>query len=185
MFKEIEGRLEGSWDLYIKALEQYKEREGDCLVSSRHIEVVDGVSVKLGQWCQTMRVAKEGKGSWKFTKEMKEQLDKKGFIWDVYRYRFENNIKFIAEYYEKHEEYPSQHSENLEVKKVGGILCYEKIKMRNEKEVYPEWKMKIIRKYLPDFSYENRLEKSVCEFIYYAKLYKKRFGHTNIKKRVN
>lgn len=102
-----------------------------------------------------------------------------------YRYRFENNIKFIAEYYEKHEEYPSQHSENLEVKKVGGILCYEKIKMRNEKEVYPEWKMKIIRKYLPDFSYENRLEKSVCEFIYYAKLYKKRFGHTNIKKRVN
>ena len=64
-----------------------------------------------------------------------------------YRYRFENNIKFIAEYYEKHEEYPSQHSENLEVKKVGGILCYEKIKMRNEKEVYPEWKMKIIRRW--------------------------------------
>lgn len=37
MFKEIEGRLEGSWDLYIKALEQYKEREGDCNVIYNHM----------------------------------------------------------------------------------------------------------------------------------------------------
>ena len=27
MFGEIEGRLQGSWDLYIKALKQYKEKK--------------------------------------------------------------------------------------------------------------------------------------------------------------
>ena len=40
LFREIEGRLSGSWDLYIKALKQYKEREGDCLVPTRHVETV-------------------------------------------------------------------------------------------------------------------------------------------------
>ena len=46
-FKEIEGRLEGSWDLYIKALKQYKERVGDCDVPTGHVEIVDGVGGKI------------------------------------------------------------------------------------------------------------------------------------------
>lgn len=51
MFREIEGRLSGSWDLYIKALKQYKEREGDCLVPHRHIETLENErSVNLGAW---------------------------------------------------------------------------------------------------------------------------------------
>ena len=50
MFAEIEGRLECSWDLYIKALKQYKERKGDCDVPSKHIEIVDGVKLALGNW---------------------------------------------------------------------------------------------------------------------------------------
>ncbi len=32
MFNQVEGRLKDSWDLWIKALKQYKAREGDCLV---------------------------------------------------------------------------------------------------------------------------------------------------------
>ncbi len=36
MFKEIEGRLERNWDLWIKALTQYKEKKGDCLVPSNY-----------------------------------------------------------------------------------------------------------------------------------------------------
>lgn len=68
-FKAIEGRLEGSWDLYIKALKQYKEREGDCDVSKRHIEVVDEISVKLGQWIGCMRAAKVGRINYLLTEE--------------------------------------------------------------------------------------------------------------------
>ena len=45
MFREIEGRLEGNWDLYIKALKQYKEREGDCLVPVGHAEIVGVVVI--------------------------------------------------------------------------------------------------------------------------------------------
>ena len=57
-FRAIEGRLQGSWDLYIKALTQFKEREGNCLVSGDYVEVVDGVNVKLGQWTKSVRAAK-------------------------------------------------------------------------------------------------------------------------------
>lgn len=32
-FKAIEERLEGSWDLYIKALRQYKEREVSIMLN--------------------------------------------------------------------------------------------------------------------------------------------------------
>lgn len=54
-FKAIEGRLQGSWDLYIKALKQYKEREGDCLVSQKHIEIIEnGIRVPLGNWVSNM-----------------------------------------------------------------------------------------------------------------------------------
>lgn len=69
MFTEIEGRLEGSWDLYIKALKQYKEREGDCLVPFQHVEVVDKAEVKLGQWCNNVCKAKKGKGNYFLTPE--------------------------------------------------------------------------------------------------------------------
>ena len=82
-FREIEGRLEGSWDLYIKALKQYKEREGDCDVPTRHIEVVDGVKLALWNWCQTKRAANNPMRKGNLTKERKDQLDQIGFIWNV------------------------------------------------------------------------------------------------------
>lgn len=178
-FREIEGRLKGSWDLYIKALKQYKEREGDCDVSARHIETVGEIKLKLGNWCQTVRSAKAGKGRRNFTKEMETQLNKEGFIWDVYRYRFENNIKAVSEYYKINGKYPSNKSKDKTLKKLGHLVNREKIEMRGEK--YPDWKMKIVLKYLPEFSCETRWDKSFNEFIYYAKLYKDQFGHMQIK----
>lgn len=179
MFREIEERLKGGWDLYIKALKQYKEREGDCDVPARHIEIVDGVKLALGNWCQTMRQAKNGKGRWSFTKEKETQLNKEGFIWDVIKYRFEKDIKAISEFYKKYGKYPSNKSKDKRLKKLGSLVNKEKMEMR--REGYPYWKMEIILKYLPNFSCETRWDKSFNEFVYYAKLYKDRFGHTRIK----
>ncbi len=98
MFKEIEGRLEGDWDLYIKALKQYKEREGNCLVPARYIEIVDGEKVSLGRWIQSMRTAKEGRGRILLAKERKQELDKLDFIWDVNDYYFQKYIKALKQY---------------------------------------------------------------------------------------
>lgn len=100
-FKEIEERLEGSWDLYIKALKQYKEREGDYLVPIGHVEVVNGVGLKLGQWCNNKRNVKKGNSNYSLTAERIKQLDEIGFIWDVFQYNFDNNIKALKQYKER------------------------------------------------------------------------------------
>ena len=74
-----------------------------------HVEVVDGVGVKLGYWVSNIRMEK-GKERHTLTAERIKQLDEMGFIWDTYKYRFENNVKAVAKYYEKFGKYPSQKS---------------------------------------------------------------------------
>jgi len=180
-FREIEEKLEGSWDLYIKALAQYKEREGDCDINKNHIEIVDGVGVKLGKWGINIRSVKRGVFSYSLTDERIKQLDEMEFIWDVNKYRFENNVEAVAKYYEKYGKYPSGNSKDLVIKKLGFFLYSEKKKMRNNNIIYPEWKREIINKYLPDFSCESPSDKSFNEFISYVKLYKEKHGHLNIK----
>ncbi len=181
MFAEIEGRLEGSWDLYIKALKQYKEREGDCLVPARHIESINEMKVALGQWCQIMRQAKKENGNWKLTRERKTQLNQMGFVWNPLAYNFEINIKMLADYYKENGKYPTDNSENSYEKKLWIFLQRQKSIIRNSNYNLPEWKLKIIDKYLPDFSYETRSDQSFNKLIYYLKLYKKQYGHLNIK----
>lgn len=176
MFKEIEGRLKGSWDLYIKALTQYKEREGDCLVSSRHIEVVDGVSVKLGTFCLNVR-----SGQFSLTDRREEQLKELNFIFDTVKYKFERKVSEIAEYYQKYKKLPSNHSVDIKIKSLGIFLVNERAKYNKNGE-YPEWKQQIIERELPEFSYEKSNIVSFKRFINYAKLYKKKNGHLNIKK---
>ena len=250
MFKAIEERLEGSWDLYIRGLKQFKKREGDCDVPERHIEMIDGVGVKLGNWVNSVRMAKKGKqrgiptverikqldeigfiwdtllyewknglkhfdkyvrehngdvlvparyvddgfpiGQWVYCRrgEFKNKklgcekiydLNEMGFVWDVPKYRFENNVKAVAEYYEKFGKYPSQKSEDLEERRLGGFLCKEKSKMRDDKSVYSEWRKEIINRYLPDLSYEHKDIKKFNNLIFFIELYKEKYGHTNIK----
>lgn len=182
-FKAIEERLQGSWDLYIKALTQYKERKGDCDVPERHVEMVDGVSVRLGQWNGRMRNAKNHKNLYPLTEEKERQLNQLDFIWDVFKYRFENKVKAISEYYNKFSKYPSSSSKDLKFKILGGFINAEKVKLRNENSIYPEWKKKILEKYLPDFSCETRNDKLYNEFFNYVKIYKEKHGHLNIKNR--
>lgn len=181
LFAEIEGRLQGSWDLYIRALKQFKQRVGDCFVPFNHIEMVDGVDVKLGHWVRSMRAAKKGIGSCLLTKEGEDQLNQLEFIWDVHKYRFEKNIKYISEYYKEHGEYPSCRSSDVEIKRYGDFLEVEKMEMR--RGAYPKWKMKIIEEYLPDFTCETRKNKLFNEFMHYAKLYQDRNGNLDIKAR--
>lgn len=180
MFKEIEGRLQGSWDLYIKALKQYKEREGDCLVPHKHIEILDnGINISLGNWVRNMRNTKNGKGRALLTEERIIQLEKLGFIWNELRYRFEKNIKRIAKYYEQNGEYPSQHSEDLAMKRLGRFAVNERIRMKDSN--YENWKKEIIKNYLPESFCENIRDISFNYFLYYLKLYKEKYGHVNIK----
>ena len=179
-FKEIEGRLEGSWDLYIKALKQYKERVGDCDVPKKHVEVVDGVGVKLGYWCINIRSVKKEQSNYSLANERLKQLDEIGFIWDVPKYRFENNVKAVAEYFKKYGEYPSYPPKDSDMKQLLHFISNEKMNIHNRDFTYPEWKKEILDKYLPDFSCETRSDKSFNEFVYYAKLYKERYGHLNI-----
>ena len=182
-FKAIEERLEGSWDLWVKSLKQYREREGDCDAPTGHMEIVDGVGVKLGRWVSNIRSAKKVKGRRVLTEEGIKQLDEMGFIWDEIKYGFENNVKAVAKYYKKYGKYPVKNSKDLEIRKLGGFVFQEKTKMRNENTIYPEWKKEILNKYLPDFSCEYKSNILINEFIHYAKLYKEIYGHLNIKKR--
>lgn len=176
MFREIEERLKGDWDLYIKALKQYKEREGDCSMSDEYIEQIDGKDVNLGSWCGYIRGAKNRTSHGRLTEEMEEQLNEIGFIWNEIEYRFEKNAKGASEYYQNYQKYPSYHSKDLKLKQIALFIKKQKKEMRNEK--YPEWKLKIMNKYLPNFCCKNSFEL----FIENASLYRKRYGHLGIKK---
>ena len=90
MFGQIEGRLQDSWDLWIRALEQYKEREGECLVPSNHVEILEGgTKLKLGNWVLNMRQARNGTGKSLLTLERIKRLEELGFVW-----KFEKECMF-------------------------------------------------------------------------------------------
>lgn len=170
---------EYKFETYIKALKQYCEREGNCLVSQKHIEIVNGIPINLGKWYVAIQCSKRGSNIYKLTDEMEIQLNQLGFIWDTSKYKFENNVKMVQEYYKKYGKYPAQSDNNSEGKKLGNFIIHEKIKMRHKE--YPNWKIEIIKKYLPDFSGEIKSDETFNRFIYYANLYKNKYGHIDIK----
>jgi len=158
------------WENGLKHFDKYVEKHnGDVLVPTRY---VDEDGFPLGGWVCRRRGELDSLPEYKVA-----ELNKRGFVWDVLKYRFENNIKAVAEYYEK---YPVTNSKDSEIKKLGIFINCEKKKMRDKDIPYPEWKVEILNKYLPDFSCEYKSDKSFDEFIYYTKLYKKRYGHLNI-----
>ena len=93
MFAQIEGWLQNDWNLYIRTLKQYKEREGNCLVPLRHIEDIENMKIKLGQWVQCIRLRKKGKNNYLLTEDMIQELDDMGFVWDVYQYNCKVNLQ--------------------------------------------------------------------------------------------
>ena len=98
MFAQIEGWLQNDWNLYIRTLKQYKEREGNCLAPLRHIEDIENMKIKLGQWVQCIRLRKKGKNNYLLTEDMIQELDDMGFVWDVYQYNCKVNLQALKQY---------------------------------------------------------------------------------------
>lgn len=127
LFKEFEGRLNGSWDLYIRALKQYKEREGDCLVPKKHIEVLEGKTrVTLANWVNVIRQAKKGKQRYILTQEKIEQLNELGFTWKVEN-RFDKFFRYALIYKEKNGHMDIRHNDELNGYKIG--CAWNKLRM--------------------------------------------------------
>lgn len=181
MFREIEGRLSGSWDLYIKALKQYKEREGDCLVPHRHIETLENErSVNLGAWVSNIRYSKkqEGRTQYVLTSEMLMQLETIGFIWDKKRHDFEKNVNACIEFYKNNNRIPIVTIKDEYEKKLAYFISDQR-KVIDRNLPYPKWKKELLNS-IPTFF--DKKEGSVERFCKMVLLYKKEHGHTDIKK---
>ena len=186
LFAEIEGRLQGSWDLYIKALTQFKEREGDCDVSSDHVEVVDGENVKLGQWCYHIRMAKGGKGDYLLSPKRENQLNEIDFIWDVHKYRFERKVIDTKSFILENGHYPRAGVEDKSESNLGCFISAERTKRRQAesgKGIYPNWKLEIINREFKNFSW-NPMDESFNTFLHFFGEYKKETGKNYVEKDV-
>lgn len=163
MFKEIEEGLQDDWDAMFKEYCKFYEENG-------HGDVPKTEEYrKLNLWCQTQR---RNLKSGELKENRKRLLDEKEFIWDVPRYRFEKNVKAIADYYKENRKYPPKSMKNSENRQLMYFLNNEKYYIRKEDYAYPEWKMKLIDEYLPGFICKRKIDILFDEFIYYANLYK-------------
>ena len=169
-FREIEGRLEGDWDAMFKEYCKFYEENG-------HGDVPKTEEYrKLSNWCKQNRIHRIQND----LPEIKiKLLDEKGFIWELRKYRFKNNIKAVAKYYKEYGEYPSTNSKDVEIRRLGNFIFDEKVKMREGS--YSEWKENIVNQYLPDFSCKRRNDEAFERFIHFLKRYKEKYDHTDIK----
>lgn len=88
MFKKIEGRLKNSWDmqwdLHIRALTEFKEKNCSCLVPVGYVHIFkNGNRVNLGSWVNAVRMSKKGGNNFKLTQDRINQLNLLGFVWKV------------------------------------------------------------------------------------------------------
>lgn len=175
-FKAIEERLQGSWDLYIKALKQYKEREGDCLVPQKHNEILEnGIRVPLGNWVSNMRNTKNGEGKSLLTAERIKQLDELNFIWDELKYRFEINVNACIKFFEKYGRKPNKNSDNEYEKKLGIFWC-----LNRNKQNLPQWKVNLLLQ-IPSFFKKEDIS-TYEKFYKRALIYKEKYGNLDFKK---
>jgi len=169
-FKEIEGRLQGSWDAMFQEYCKFYEENG-------HGDVPNTEEYKkLNNWCQHNRTSRIQNN---LLEKRISLLDEKNFIWELRKYRFKNNIKAVAQYYKEYGEYPSPNSKDFEIRRLGQFVSDEKAKMREEN--YSEWKENIVNQYFPDFSCKSYNDVAFERFIYFFKRYKEKYGHTDIK----
>lgn len=179
MFAEIEDRLQGNFELYLKALRQYKEREGDCLVKMGYIEVMDNENrINLGSWVSCMRQAKTGNMNYILTENMIERLNKVGFVWNALDYKFKNNVDKCVKFYdEENKRLPSRYSKDMRERKLGLFLSNEKHKIKTQ-ENYLQWKINLLKQ-IPTFF--NERENKCDKFYRNILLYREKYGHVNIK----
>lgn len=107
MFKQVEGKLKDSrdrqWDLYIRALTEFKEKNGSCLVPVGYVHVFeDGNRVNLGSWVNVVRMSKKGKNNLKLTQDRINELNLLEFVWKVRGNRFNKFYEYVLLYKEKY-----------------------------------------------------------------------------------
>jgi hypothetical protein len=107
----------GTWDFMCSALKQFKQREGHCATSQRHIEHLDGgVEIKLGDWVAAQR-RRQRRGTLDAKKE--KQLQSIGVKWnnihqDISDEFFDRNYGLLLAYQERegHVRVPIKHQES-------------------------------------------------------------------------
>lgn len=168
--------LQYNFEINIKALTQYKEREGDCLVPGNHIEVVDGVNVNLGIWCQNLRMGKKGKQRYSLTKDRIEQLENLGFIWDMKvlnDLEWEYNFKKLFEYKNKH-----RHLYQIKDKKLSWWCSKIRDDIKNGK--LEDWKVEKLKEIdFPFDPYKAYFEAGCRYYADYIKKYGRKTGVPN------
>lgn len=102
-FREIENRLKDSWDLYVRALTEFRERNGSCLVPYKYVHIFkDGATLRLGIWVVDIRRRKKEKNRY-LSPEKIRQLDKLGFVWNVDKESlFDKFFRYTLLYKEKY-----------------------------------------------------------------------------------
>lgn len=166
MFKEIEGRLEGSWDVmfqeYCKFYATFGHGEVPCTEEYR----------KLNYWCMNQR---QNLKNGILKEERRKLLDERGFIWSVFDYKFSKNVLECMKFYETNSRLPNQCSENDEERKLAKIIINYKNCMSN----YPQWKQDLLNRIPTLFDNKCRFDK----FYEMVLIYKQRYGHVNIKQK--
>lgn len=167
MFKEIEGRLTDGWDVMFKEYCKFHEENGHGDVPKKY--------GKLGSWCTTQRQdLKNGI----LRDHRKITLDEHGFIWDVHKYKFNNNVKGCINFHKEHGKLPSAISTDKNEKRLGSFIYNIRNEIKNNKK-NSEWKINMLQQ-IPTFFDERKSRfDSFCEN---SLLYKERYGHVDIKR---
>jgi superfamily II DNA or RNA helicase len=88
------GARSEQWEEGFRALKQYKENNGDCLVPGPH-KTENGY--RLGQWVSVQR-AYVGK----LSDDRRERLDELGFVWDLLTEQWEEGFRALKQYKENY-----------------------------------------------------------------------------------
>lgn len=188
MFAQIEGWLQNDWNLYIRTLKQYKKREGNCLVPLRHIEDIENMKIKLGQWVQCIRLRKKGKNNYLLTEDMIQELDNMGFVWDVYQYNCKVNLQALKQYKVREGDclVPVRHIEVInDGERINLGQWVNKIRVAyNGGRPYKSLTQEIIDELDNlNFMWKIKQETSFDKFYRYVCAFKRQYGHLDIKTR--
>lgn len=175
MFKEIEGRLESDWDeMFQKYCKFYEENGHGDVPKTKEYR-------KLSNWCGHQR---QNFSNNVLNENRKKPLDENGFIWDIPKYRFREQVIETKNFILTNGKYPKTSSKNKRESNLGYFISAERTKKRKADKgeiVYPKWKLEIIDKEIQNFCW-NPLEESFNTFLYFLHKYRKETGKNYVEK---
>lgn len=137
VFRNIEQKLVVDWNTMFLEYCKFYEENG-------HGDVpYDNGYERLFEWCYRQR---EDLHSNALEANRKKQLDEKGFIWSIHKYRFLCRMKDIKGFWKENGHYPNNNDICIDNKIVSFVNSERKSKKDAESKgyIYPEWKMEII-----------------------------------------